>query len=108
MVRSSLHRCSNATQQDYWTAASALTTHIANASNLLLPTPDPATSYLDDDLDYPLIFLACDLGFPMQAIGIHLRDLFYAFHELWEFIKSDPLIVSSPYRHVDIDGPDNG
>lgn len=51
MVRSSLHRCSNATQQDYWTAASAVTTHIANASNLLLPTPDPATSYLDEDLE---------------------------------------------------------
>jgi hypothetical protein len=55
-----------------------------------------------DDLDDPLYFLACDLGFPMQPLSIDLRDLRHAFHELGKVLKLRPLMIRGLHRHIDL------
>src|SRR5207237_6476112 len=47
------------------------------------------------DLGDPLLFLAADGGFPLQALVVELANLLDAFHELREVLELSPLVYTA-------------
>jgi hypothetical protein len=65
---------------------------------------DPFVGVLLGDLGVELSLHARDVGHPMVACVVHLRDRFDAGHEVRERLELGPLVVGDVDGYVDVNG----